>query len=852
MIDLFNNFLIGSNQISKMDVKAMANRDRLSDYLPYVSFHSHRIDKDSKERLPTNEFLNSDATLGLLWECQPLTYVGNKQLNAILGLLKQALPVGSVVQFILTGDHDLTDVIERYKNNKNKSDPVARKTMEETEKWLKYCAENGNPKMSGIPNRQFRSFFAIKTPEKLEYSTIDGFEQSLRSSGLNPRPLTDVSLRAFLWKLFNNERISHPKINSQKDIRKQIIKSDTVIRFEPDKSYGKIGDRYVSVLTPSDIPESNDPLQTNALFGGYMGKDDDTRQITTPFFYSLNVIIEDQKKSIDKKFNVIQFQRVGQSMMHKLGAVIKDLDTAKKDMEQNKGRYFRYIPCMIVFGDTKRDMERGVADVNKIWVENGFEMQRETKLKTPMFLSSLPFGLYNVENNVTMLDRHFIANREDIARFAPVQGDFMGSDNPTSIYMGRKGQVIGMNHFDERVDSYNYAIFGQSGGGKTFLNCDMLDGYASSGYKLRMIDIGGGFEKLTAMKGGLYIDFSSDATPCINPLDFPYFTKKQIMDNPKARYAEENQKNISMAEVVIGLMAFSKTGKALDESEAQLISEAVRYAVNNGLGEQGPTAVRQFLSSYSDKGEMKDSSLHVGKAEAMAYHMSAFCAGGDYEHIFCGKSTFDIKNEMVVTIELEKIRPIKDLFQVVCLQMMNLITQDLYLGDRSTQTVILIEEVISFLKKNGQNDTSRYADMIEEGYRRARKYRGSFGCVFQSALDLDQLGDLGEVINSQAIFKYYLESSAFDKAVKRDLIPMASGGGFALDLLNSLQSKRPRFSEFMLDAGPLGRGVARLCVDPWRYYCNTSDGKDYARYKTCIEQGMSPEQAISELSGVPL
>jgi len=849
---LFAKFLIGNNEVTRSDIIALQSRDRFSSYLPYRFFNQHRVDEHSFEKIETNEFVNSDATIGIAYECQPLTYAGNKQLNALYGLLKQHLPTGSVIQFILMSDHDLTDVIASYKAGKDHSDPVARKSMEETEKWLNYCAKNGNPKMSGIPVRQFRCFVALKTPQKLDFSAIEGFEQALRSAGLAPRAMNNERLRAFLWKVFNNERISNPSLNKNKDIRKQIIKSNTVIEMNPSEDFGKVGSRYVACLSPQDVPEGNNPLQTNGLFGGYMGKADDTNQITVPFLYSLNIIVEDCKKEIDDKHAIIQWQRRGSATMHKLNAVIKDLDRAKEDIEKNKEKYWRFIPNMVVFGDTKHELERGVADVFKIWTENGFEMQRETKLKVPMFIASLPFGLYNIEKNVDNFDRHFIASRGDIARFLPVQGDFRGSDQATSVWMGRKGSVIGMNHFDKRVDSYNFSIFGQSGGGKTFLLNDIMEGYVSSGYKIRIIDIGGGFEKLTEMKGGKYFDFTIGNCPCINPLDFYVFTDAEIAEKPHEKLAEENIKNIAMAEVVVGLMAFSKSGKPLDETEAQLISEAVKHVVYTGKGVEGPTGVQSFLSGYSKHGKMRKSKPHCSVAEGMAYNMSSFCKGGEFESIFCGRNTFDIKNEKVVAVELEHIRPITDLFQVVTLQMMNLITQDLYLGDRSTQTVILVEEVISFLKENGQSDTTRYKDMIEEGYRRARKYRGSFGCVFQSALDLNQLGALGEVINSQAIFKYYLESSAFDKASKLDLIPVASGGGFGLDLLNSVSSQRPKYSEFFIDAGPLGRGVARLCVDDWRYWCNTSDGADFARYKSCIKQGMKPEQALSHLSGVPL
>ncbi len=843
MKKFFDKFLLGDSFLTGSDLEVLSNRTKLSNYLPYLRFRKHRREDDGSgniENIEVNEFLLSDAHYGQSWECRPLTFMGEKSLKSLLGVLKQRFPVGSIVQFNFWTDNDMTDFIAGFEAGKTFNDALSARSATETKNWLELCAK-GNPKMSGIPARNFRLLISVKSPQPLTYQLISGIRNNLKGAGLAPRPVGPEELKAIVGSVIHGKRIKNRTVTTSKDIRHQMINRGAKISFPNDKDYAVIDNRFACCLTPFDVPNTNDPIQTNKLFGGYEGYNDDTHQITTPFWYSLNVVIDDKKGSIKSKYSVLQWQKVGRSMSHKLDGAIKEFDIAIKSIERDKGKQFMFIPCMWVFGDTLKEMERGAGEVTKLWEDQGFEMQRERLVKSPMFISSLPFGLYNIENNLENLERHFIADREDIARFLPVQGDFIGAGRPTSIYYGRKGQVVGMNHFDKRVNAYNFLVAGGTGSGKTFILNDMLGGYADSGYKLRMTDVGGGFEKLCAQKGGRYFDFRlSKDIPCINPLDFDY----------EACDAEERSKGIATALNLIGLMAHSQTGQRLDELSSNLMKEAIEDTLKKGNQQAGPEGVRGYLDNYRQHGIKKDMEAVTRRAEVMAYQLRDFGKGGEFEKIFCGKNQFNIADEKMVVVELEHLRSIKSLYQVVTLQMMNAITQDLYLGDRSTQTVILFEEVLSFLNKNGQTDASYYAGMVDEGYRRARKYLGSMGVVLQSMLDIKQLGEIGPVVNSQAIFKYYLESTAFNEAVKDGCIPNIAEGSFALNLLNTVKSKRPDYSEFFLDADALGMGVVRLCVDKWRYGVNTSDGADYAVYRDMITRGFTQEQAIEQIAGI--
>src|SRR3546814_3309055 len=76
----------------------------------------------------------------------------------------------------------------------------------------------------------------------------------------------------------------------------------------------------------------------------------------------------------------------------------------------------------------------------------------------------------------------------------------------------------------------------------------------------------------------------------------------------------------------------------------------------------------------------------------------------------------------------------------------NAVTQELYLSARDKPRFVLCDEAAQFMTRTDGQDLSRLAEAFGQGYRRARKYRGSFGIVLQSMNDLTLFGGTGQVI----------------------------------------------------------------------------------------------------------
>ena len=94
----------------------------------------------------------------------------------------------------------------------------------------------------------------------------------------------------------------------------------------------------------------------------------------------------------------------------------------------------------------------------------------------------------------------------------------------------------------------------------------------------------------------------------------------------------------------------------------------------------------------------------------------------------------------------------------------------------------------------------------------------------------------------------YLASEDYDQAVDLKLLDKK---GLAFDLIDSIKNQKPRYSEIFWET-PHGQGAGRLVVDPWNYWTATSAAKEFQAYMNLINKGYSVEQALSELSGVPL
>lgn len=839
---MFSGFLqrilLGPREYLKQsDLDKMTNRSPFSLYLNYLAY-------DPKLEI----YLNQDGSLGLLWECSPVIYAGPKTITALEGLFRAGLPKDSVIQLLFHADSYIEPILERYQKNRTRTETIVSSNTDAVVAFL-IEGKKGLRASSNIPVRNFRLFVAVKMPGNNKESHFSEdfariektaplldikrqIHETLKAALLSPRHIAPEALLEWSRRLFNSYPEEYPEhnlytYNPTVPIRKQIINSDTAIREESD--HMQIGNHYFCCTTPKVIPINIDPLQTNSLFGGIWGVISDADQIKTDFFYGFNIVFEaGLEMKLHAKCNLTLNQQAVGSLSPTLRRKQEEYLAATDDLERGE-KFVKVLPIFWVWSDDLEQAKDSCTRVRRLWENNGYVMQQDNMILKILFLSSLPFGLYTTGKNIENLERDFIAPVPSVTPLLPVQGDFAGSGGePKLIFTGRKGQLVSLDFFDPHATNQNVFCCATSGSGKSFQVNFIAFNYYSCGALVRIIDIGGSYKKIANMLGAKYLDFQPDINICLNP-----FT-----------HIKEPDEELKSVAAVFAQMAYSNSDREkCNDTEMNLIRNAVRWAwKQKGQGADADT-VYEFLMKFpnapeSDLDEMADNSKLIEVARKMAFNIREFTSHGFHGKFFVGPSTFDIRQDEFVVLELENLKVQPDLYRVVTLLIINGVTQDLYLSDRSRPRLIIFDEAWQFLDKGAM-----IAPVINEGYRRARKYNGSFMVITQSLLDLESFGEVGNVINSNSAFKIYLESTDFDQAQKKGLIDYDD---FTLKLLKSVKSNPPKYSELFFDT-PFGVGVARLVVNDYAYFIYTSKASEIAMIEQMVREGKTHHEAILKM-----
>lgn len=817
--------LLGQDRdVTVDDLEYMTQRNKFSSYLPWRAY--------DKEKM---FYYNVDETIGFIWECTPLAFAGEKTTFILEGLFRIGIPFGSVIQFILYADQYIEEELELYKQGKTRDNKVLKESAECFADFFKKGTK-GMPIFQRMPLRNYRLFVSLKISQKEAdkinisdiYSTV---REILAGAGLHPQDLHPDELIDWMRKLFNDKPSDNNKhYNEEQYINKQVIFSGTVIK--KSLSDMKIGDRYFRCATVKTYPVEVDAFQTNECFGGIWGIISDSNQILTPFLYSLNIIYDDLKMSLHMKCNLVLQQQGAGSFTPSLLRKKEEYMRAVDDIE--KGRQFvKIIPTLWVWSEDHKQTAESIVRAKRLWEQNGYIMQEDKGILPPLLVASLPFGLYNVKDNVEKIDRDFIAPASAVSALLPVQADFAGGGYPYLLFIGRKGQPCRMDLFGKAANNHNLFISASSGAGKSFLVNYITLNYYAANAMIRIIDIGGSYQKQAEVFKGRFLDFNPESDLCMNP--FTYIT--------------DPENDLPPIVSLLHTMVYSATGAVPvtnAETEMTILNSAARWAWKEEGNEADINTIYEYLHEYPKYApeELRvvagENSVFKAAAGILAHNIRKFTSKGSYGKWFCGRSNFDISSDEFVVLELEHLKPVKDLFKVITLQVINAVTQDLYLSDRSRRRLIIFDEAWQFLKEG----SGALQDIIEEGYRRARKYGGSFSIITQSILDIKQFGSVGDVILANSAFKFYLESNDFEKAKKEKLIDLSE---FEMQLLKSVKSNRPKYSEMLMDT-PYGIGVTRLAVDRFSYYLFTSDAKEKAEIDDIVKKGRKDyAEAIEEM-----
>jgi conjugal transfer ATP-binding protein TraC len=376
------------------------------------------------------------------------------------------------------------------------------------------------------------------------------------------------------------------------------------------------------------------------------------------------------------------------------------------------------------------------------------------------------------------------------------------------MLIGRRGQVMHIDPFDNAAGNYNVAVAATSGAGKSFFTQEMVANLLGTGGRVWVIDSGRSYERLCGLVGGTYLEFSEATAINLNP-----FTGV-------ARFAEA----LPMLKDVLAAMALPEA--PLDSLRRAYLEEAIQ-AVWRERGERSTvTQVAARLGAHAD-----------APAQQLGRMLYSYTRDGAYGRFFEGPANVDLENPFVV-LELGDLDSKPELQAVVLLILMLRITETMYLGDRSQRKLCIIDEAWRLMGRGSA------AEFIEQGYRTARKFGGAFMTITQGIDDYDNSGTAQAALkNSDWVFLLRQKPESLKAAEKTDHLTLDEP---LRTLLGSLHTVQGKYSEIAI-LGPGGTAVGRLIVDPFAEKLYSTKPSEYAAVKRWLDDGLTLVEAVARL-----
>jgi len=764
---------------------------RFSEYLPYFTF-------DEGEGI----YYLIDGAAGFIFECWPLNRAGEAAFSALSGLFSLPLPSESSIQINLINLPINEATLKRIKEGRTRFHSLIEKRIELYRKAARTSILNEN---FSLPVRDTVLLVSVrlKNPEKIS-PVKKAIRQVLDYARLFPVEVKPERLINILYRLFNPD---HPDIllNWDKglEIRSQVIWADNEL-IQTEEGLLLEGGKFRLVsLSPKQYPLRWEIWMNGLLLGDELS---DSKKFRTPFMITLNCIFFDQvrfRKSLQGKATLITNQMIGP-----LARIIPRLQKKKESYDLvlsalDSGHTLGFGGLNVILWGREKEVSESMSTVEAHFRSYGFILQQDNFITANLLIQSLPLaiipevkymGIQGLWRGKTMLSSNF-------ASLSPVVAEWKGTPTPTITLVGRKGQFISLDLYDN--PSRNAVISGKTGSGKSFFTNELILNYLSKGARVWVIDVGRSYYKLCRILNGEFIEFGKKDF-CLNPFS----------------YIRDFNDEAEILKAIIAQMACPS--RILTDLEYSLVSQAVEAIWNKKGNEGGIREVREELKKLGDS-----------RANDLALMLYDY-AEGVYSSHFQGKASVNFEKDFIV-LELEEFKAKKRLRSVILLLLIYDIQNKMY-AERERKKLLLIDEAWDLFGDYMANAPK----FIEESYRRVRKYQGSIATITQSLQDYFTIGEVGAAMLQNADFKFFLEQNEKGIEAAKQLLDKDDA-----DLIAGLTTVDKGFSEIFVKS-PLGSGVGRLVVDEFTHYLYTTRAEDFAAiYRLIEKEGIKVEEAIN-------
>lgn len=633
-----------------------------------------------------------------------------------------------------------------------------------------------------------------------------------------------------------------------KEIRYQIIAPDTrAVEDENEITYTGAGHDPVAIRAMS-VRAYPKVFGLNNV-GQLLGSTTSTAiAYPCPFLITMGVTLpsyESEKNTTMMKS--ARAQQTAESQMAKflphLQDVNEDWKIAQRSFDEGKGTCKLYHQLLLF---TEPDnLQRAEQAAKAVWRSERFELTCDRKMQKQGILSALPmmFGPL-MQKDLKTAQRMSTKTLFNAANMIPIIGEWTGTpprqgqdySMPVLTLFGRKGQAMTVDIFANPSGNYNGIVVGTSGSGKSFFLNELTFRILATGGRVWIIDVGRSYEKLCHMLGGQYIEFTDDAKISLNFFSLVEDIDKD-MEMLKPLIAQMISPSRPLTDYELAQIEMHLRSVWYDHGQDATVGHLAESLKNNcSMGGPNPNGDdpewRNKIAAmpFDERQKFCDPRIRD-----LGVQLFPFTEDGAYGKYFVGRSNIDFRSNFIV-LELEELKSKKDLQSVVMLLLMYRITQDMYVSDRKQPKVVIIDEAWDLMGSGNSGD------FIEAGYRRARKYGGSFFTATQSVADYYK-SETAKAAFENADWMFLLRQKA------ESVEMLANSGKFIMDdytktLLRGVTTQSGAFSEVFVRGGDLPPCVGRLFADPFSILTASTRAEDFEAVRGFVAGGMSTEQAI--------
>ncbi len=824
---------------------ALTERHSLSALLPYETY-------DEETRL----YYNRD-TIGFMMICSPATSLTAQDLKILNNIYRDYHPTNACIQISMLTDSNVEPLINAWKEAK------LHTTDEETRRIFSVMSEN---RAAYLTSGKWKSFypdqpFVVKNFHLvLSYTIEAGNDEATNQEGVETLLRRREAFKGILRSvqiysedmdpdLFLN--VFHPILNPKRGanaplywdgeglISEQLIDADTAyITGSGASTLIHEGEKFsVIPFHVKQFPKKWPGFRNGGLIGSFLQRN---LNIDCQFIATLTVRIPDQtsEKSKAKQKSMRATQMVTSPISKYVPAwKEREQDWTYTQAKMDEGDKLFQSFYQVILITPQANERQCTQNFKALYDSLGWITTRSRYTPVHSLLGALPMGLCKESHRAMKVFRMYSPRLSwTCTNIAPWIAEWKGTRTPLMMFMGRRGQLVFFNHFDNKAGNFNIACPATSGAGKSFVTQELVFSVLGRGGIVFIIDAGHSYRNICKLLKGTYIDFG-EGRPIFNP--FTKIFSKQNLDRVRELAANDSAYSIKdyfddfmpMLKQLLGQMASPL--QPLDPQQSSCLEMALFAALDRYSGDTTITRVAEMLGEQRDEnGQLLD------HAKDVALALFPYTKDGMFGRYFEGENNIDLDKSLVV-LDLDALNAKGDLQSVVLLILMMQINQIMYLkGNKSQLKQVVIDEAWRLLQ-NG-----RAGGFIEEGYRVARKHGGSYMTIVQKISDYYR-SDVAKAAFMNSDFVFYLRQKP-EELSAAEQSGYISNADNKIEVLRSLRTEQGRYSEIAISS-PDGLAAVRFVTDKVgeKIYSTTAAETDFIR--DAVKRGVDLFTAAQQL-----